>query len=60
MKNPGKFFKNNLANSLQLIEATVQAGVKQTSSTAAIFATNDAPLAENMIRLTFMAIQSWR
>ena len=48
MKNPGKFFKNNLANSLQLIEATVQAGVKRfvLSSTAAIFATNDAPLSE--------------
>ena len=48
MKDPGKFFKNNLANSLQLIEATVQAGVKRfvLSSTAAIFATNDAPLSE--------------
>jgi UDP-glucose 4-epimerase len=48
MKDPGKFFKNNLANSLQLIEASVRAGVHRflLSSTAAIFASNDAPLCE--------------
>jgi UDP-glucose 4-epimerase len=48
MKDPGKFFRNNLANSLQLIEATVRAGVKRfvLSSTAAIFASNDTPLNE--------------
>jgi UDP-glucose 4-epimerase len=48
MKDTGKFFRNNLANSLQLIEATVRAGVKRfvLSSTAAIFASNDTPLNE--------------
>jgi UDP-glucose 4-epimerase len=48
MKNPGKFFKNNLANTLQLIEAAHGAGVKRfvLSSTAAVFASNDAPLSE--------------
>ncbi len=48
MKCPGKFFKNNLANSLQLIEAVVQAGVKRfvLSSTAAVYASSDAPLSE--------------
>ena len=48
MKDPGKFFKNNLANSLGLIDAAVHAGVKRfvLSSTAAIFASKDAPLSE--------------
>jgi UDP-glucose 4-epimerase len=49
MKDPGKFFKNNLANSLQLIEAAKRAGVKRfvLSSTAAVYASNDAPLTED-------------
>jgi len=49
MKDPGRFFKNNLANSLQLIEAVAQAGVKRfvLSSTAAVYASNDAPLNED-------------
>lgn len=48
MKNPGKFFKNNLANSLQLIEAATRAGVRRfvLSSTAAVYASSDAPLTE--------------
>ncbi len=48
MKVPGKFLKNNLANSLQLIESAQEAGVKRfvLSSTAAVYATNDAPLNE--------------
>ncbi|MEW6092330.1 MAG: UDP-glucose 4-epimerase GalE [Chloroflexota bacterium] len=48
MKDPGKFFKNNLANSLQLIEAAQRAGVKRfvLSSTAAVYASSDAPLSE--------------
>jgi len=48
MKEPGKFFKNNLANALQLIDAAVHAGVGKfvLSSTAAIFASSDAPLCE--------------
>jgi UDP-glucose 4-epimerase len=49
MKDPGKFFKNNLANSLQLIEAATRAGVKRfvLSSTAAVYASDDAPLNED-------------
>ncbi len=49
MKDPGKFFKNNLANSIQLIEAVHRAGVKRfvLSSTAAVYATSDAPLNED-------------
>ena len=49
MKDPGKFFKNNLANSLELIEAAAGAGVKRfvLSSTAAVYASNDAPLNED-------------
>jgi UDP-glucose 4-epimerase len=49
MKNPGKFFKNNLANTLGLIEAAHVAGVKRfvLSSTAAVYASNEAPLSED-------------
>lgn len=49
MKNPGKFFQNNLTNSLNLIEAAVQHGIQRfvLSSTAAIFASSDAPLNED-------------
>jgi UDP-glucose 4-epimerase len=49
MKDPGKFFRNNLANSLQLIDAAVHAGVKRfvLSSTAAVYASSDAPLSED-------------
>ncbi len=48
MKDPGKFFKNNLANSLQLIDAAVDAGVSRFvfSSSAAVYASNDFPLTE--------------
>jgi UDP-glucose 4-epimerase len=48
MKAPGKFFKNNLANSLQLIEAAQAAGVRRfvLSSTAAVYASNEAALSE--------------
>jgi len=48
MKDPAKYFKNNLANSLGLIDAAVHGGVKRfvLSSTAAIFASKDAPLSE--------------
>ena len=49
MKDPGKFFRNNLANSLQLIEAATSSGVDRfvLSSTAAVYASNDAPLTED-------------
>ena len=48
MKDPGKFFKNNLANSLQLMETATRAGVRRfvLSSTAAVYASSDAPLSE--------------
>jgi UDP-glucose 4-epimerase len=49
MQKPGKYFKNNLANSLNLIEATVEAGIQRFvfSSTAAVYASSDEPLTEN-------------
>jgi len=48
MKDPGKFFKNNLANSLALLESAQRAGVKRfvLSSTAAVYASYDEPLSE--------------
>jgi UDP-glucose 4-epimerase len=49
MKDPGKFFRNNLANSLAMIEAAARAGVRRfvLSSTAAVYASSDAPLSED-------------
>jgi UDP-glucose 4-epimerase len=48
MLAPGKYFHNNLALSLNLIEACVQAGVTRfvLSSTAAVYQTSDDPLSE--------------
>ena len=48
MRDPGKFFKNNLANSLGLIETVQRAGVGRfvLSSTAAVYASSEAPLSE--------------
>jgi UDP-glucose 4-epimerase len=48
MKDPGKFFINNLAYSLQLIEAATRAGVNRfvMSSTAAVYASKDSPIGE--------------
>lgn len=48
MKDPGRFYLNNLANSLSLIEIAVQAGVKRFvfSSTAAVYRSSDRPLTE--------------
>jgi UDP-glucose 4-epimerase len=48
MKDPGKFFKNNLVHSLGLIEAASRAGVKRFvfSSSAAVYASDDKPLNE--------------
>jgi UDP-glucose 4-epimerase len=49
MQDPGKYFRNNVALSIDLIEACVQADVKRfvLSSTAAVYASNDDPLTEN-------------
>jgi len=49
MRDPGRFYQNNLANSLHLIETAVEAGVKRfvLSSTAAVYQSSDEPLTEN-------------
>jgi UDP-glucose 4-epimerase len=49
MAQPGKYFHNNLALSLSLIETAVRAGVRRfvLSSTAAVYRTSDEPLSED-------------
>jgi UDP-glucose 4-epimerase len=49
MKDPGRFYQNNLVNSLSLIEGAVQTGVKRfvLSSTAAVYQSSDEPLTED-------------
>ncbi|MGD0877620.1 MAG: UDP-glucose 4-epimerase GalE [Anaerolineales bacterium] len=49
MRDPGKYFKNNLANSLQLMEEAQRAGVSQfvLSSTAAVYGSSETPLRED-------------
>jgi len=49
MKDPGRFFKNNFGNSLQLMETAVRAGVKRFvfSSTAAVYQSSEEPLGED-------------
>jgi UDP-glucose 4-epimerase len=48
MRDPGRFYHNNLTNSLTLIETAVRAGVKRLvlSSTAAVFQSSNEPLTE--------------
>ena len=48
MKHPGRFYQNNLVNSLHLIETAMEAGVKRfvLSSTAAVYKSSDEPLTE--------------
>jgi len=48
MKDPGKFFRNNFTNSLQLMETAVQAGIRKMvfSSTAAVYQSSEEPLTE--------------
>jgi UDP-glucose 4-epimerase len=48
MADPGKYFHNNLVRSLELIEACVGAGIERFvfSSSAAVYASSDAPLTE--------------
>ena len=48
MKNPPKFYHNNLGNSVTLIDAAVKAGVNRfvLSSTAAVYQSSDLPLSE--------------
>lgn len=48
MSNPGKYFSNNVALSLSLIEACARSGVCRfvLSSSAAVYASSDEPLSE--------------
>ncbi len=48
MKDPGRFYHNNLTLSLALLETAVRAGVKRfvLSSTAAVYKSSDEPLTE--------------
>jgi UDP-glucose 4-epimerase len=48
MKEPGRFYSNNLTNSLALMETAVRAGVKRfvLSSTAAVYQSSEEPLTE--------------
>lgn len=48
MKDPGRFYYNNLANALALIETAVRSGVKRfvLSSTAAVYQSSNEPLTE--------------
>ncbi len=49
MKDPGKFFRNNFANSLHLMETAIKVGVKKLvfSSTAAVYRSSETPLTED-------------
>jgi UDP-glucose 4-epimerase len=49
MKDPGKFFRNNFTNSLQLMETAVKAGVRKLvfSSTAAVYQSSEEPITED-------------
>jgi len=49
MREPGRFFRNNVTGSLNLIEAAVAHGVGRFvfSSTAGVYASKDGPLAED-------------
>ena len=49
MQKPGKYFENNVNNSIQLIEAVCQAGIQRfvLSSTAAVYQSSDEPLNED-------------
>ncbi len=49
MSNPGKYYENNLVNSLRLLSAAHTAGIPKVllSSTAALYQTSDEPLTED-------------
>jgi UDP-glucose 4-epimerase len=49
MKDPARFYRNNLTNSLELIESARRAGVGRfvLSSTAAVYRSSDEPLTED-------------
>ncbi|NJC97546.1 MAG: UDP-glucose 4-epimerase GalE [Anaerolineales bacterium] len=49
MKDPGRFYQNNVVNSFSLMESAVRAGVRRfvLSSTAAVYRSSDEPLTED-------------
>lgn len=49
MQNPGKYFRNNLTNSLNLIEVCVQSGIERfvLSSTASVYASSEELISED-------------
>lgn len=49
MRDPGKYFRNNFVNSLQLMELAVRAGIKRFvfSSTAAVYQSGETSLTED-------------
>ena len=49
MKSPGKFMRNNLINSLTLMDIVIKVGVQRLvlSSTAAVYQSSDEPLSED-------------
>lgn len=49
MQKPGKYFRNNTANTINLLEAMVRHGVMRIvfSSTAGVYASKNAPLSED-------------
>jgi UDP-glucose 4-epimerase len=49
MVEPGKYFQNNVCNSLRLLESAIGTGVSRfvLSSTAAVYASRDEPLGED-------------
>jgi UDP-glucose 4-epimerase len=51
MKDPGRFYHNNLTNSLTLMETAVRAGVRRFvfSSTAAVYQSSEEPLTEDSL-----------
>ena len=51
MKDPGRFYQNNVSNSFALMETAVRAGVKRfvLSSTAAVYQSSDEPLTEESL-----------
>ena len=49
MKDPGRFYRNNVASTFSLIEKAIRTGVKRfvLSSTAAVYRSSDEPLTED-------------
>ena len=50
MSNPSKYFRNNVANGINLLDAAVKAGVKKFvfTSSIAVYGSGRTPMTENM------------